>query len=279
MTMRWQKELCTRLGLVGRIIVSPHGINGTLGGDSVSLRRYKSQMNASGIFRGIHYKWSEGTENMFPKLSVKVRDELVAFEAADEIKIDDETGVIGGGQRVRPEMVKEFLKDNPDAVFFDGRNVYESGVGHFQDAVLPEVRTSRDFLQEIEKPKYKDLKDRPILTYCTGGIRCEILTVLMKNRGFNNVYQLDGGIVTYGKKYPKDSLWEGSCYVFDGRLLDKFSDETDVVGTCIICKDKTENYSHCANDPCGTQMLICEKCDVPARSHYCDLCEPTFAKA
>ncbi|MDQ5972651.1 MAG: hypothetical protein QG553_810, partial [Patescibacteria group bacterium] len=96
MTMRWQKELCSRLGLKGRIIVSPHGINGTLGGDIENLREYKREMNRSVMFKGITYKWSDGTGQEFPRLSVKVRPELVAF-GAPEIKVDDK-GVVGGGK-------------------------------------------------------------------------------------------------------------------------------------------------------------------------------------
>lgn len=274
MAMRWQKELCLRLGLLGRIIVSPHGINGTLGGDIEDVRKYKRAMNATGQFRGIHYKWSSMNGDDFPRLSVKVRPELVAFGAPKEIKIDDQDGVIGGGERIRPEKLHAFLEEHPDAVFFDGRNLYESTVGHFKDAVIPEVRTSRDFLQEISDDKYSELKEKTIVTYCTGGIRCEILTVLMKNRGYSNVYQLDGGIVTYGKKYPKatESLWEGSCYVFDGRLLEKYDDDAPVIGVCCQCGSITENYSHCATPTCGSQMLLCEDCDDGDRSKFCSAC-------
>lgn len=112
MAMLWQKELCLRLGLTGRVIVAGQGINGTLGGDIDALRYYKKAMNASGIFRGIHYKWSmvpEG-EEIFPRLSVRVRDELVSFGAGDEIKVDDETGVIGGGGRIRADQLHGFWK-------------------------------------------------------------------------------------------------------------------------------------------------------------------------
>lgn len=274
MAMLWQKELCLRLGLTGRVIVAGQGINGTLGGDIDALRYYKKAMNASGIFRGIHYKWSmvpEG-EEIFPRLSVRVRDELVSFGAGDEIKVDDETGVIGGGGRIRADQLHGFLETHPDAIFFDGRNLYESNVGKFKDAVLPQVNTSREFIHEIEKPEYEALKDKTIITYCTGGIRCEMLTVLMKNRGFNDVYQLDGGIVTYGKDYGKKGLWEGTCYVFDGRILSAFSVDRNVIGMCRACGDATEHYSHCSNEPCGTQMLICETCDAKNETHLCDVC-------
>lgn len=211
--------------------------------------------------------------NAYPKLSVKSRKELVAFEIDDEIKIDDDTGVIGGGIHLRPNELHDFLRDNPDAVFFDGRNLYESNVGRFKNAVIPKVNTSREFIREIESERYQELKSKPIVTYCTGGIRCEILSVLMKNRGFENVYQLSGGIVTYGKEFPKSDLWQGSCYVFDGRILDHFDDEYQVIGRCRGCGEKTENFSHCADESCGAQILVCETCASKGRVFSCDKCE------
>ncbi|HMS24494.1 MAG TPA: rhodanese-related sulfurtransferase [Acidimicrobiia bacterium] len=273
MTVLWQHELCLRLGLLGRVIVSPHGINGTLGGDIDAVRYYKKAMNASNIFRGIHYKWSEMEGDEFPRLSVKAKPELVSFGAPEEIKVDDETGVIGGGGRLRPRELHDFLhKHGDDVVFFDGRNLYESSVGKFKNAVVPQVNTSREFLTEIEKPEYADLKDRPIVTYCTGGIRCEILTVLMKNRGFQDVYQLDGGIVTYGKEFGDKGFWEGKCYVFDGRIQQAFSDKSATISSCRECGATTDHFSHCSNEPCGAQMIICEECESKNPSHLCIAC-------
>lgn len=273
MTVLWQKELCSRLNLKGRIILSEQGINGTLNGDIYNLKRYKSAMNASAIFRGIHYKWSESDGNEFPKLSIKARDELVTFKAPDKIEINDETGIVGGGEKLRPKELHELLEnEGDDVVFFDGRNLYESGVGKFKNAVQPIVNTSREFISEIEDPKYDDIKDKKIVTYCTGGIRCEILTVLMKNRGFKNVYQLDGGIVTYGKEYGDDGYWEGQCYVFDGRILQPFSDKAQVISQCRECGTNTDRFSHCSNEPCGAQMIICEECEANRVEHYCVAC-------
>lgn len=113
MTMRWQRELCTRLGLKGRIIISPHGINGTLGGEMESVLEYKREMNRSVLFKNITYKWSDGTGDDFPRLSVKVRDELVAFGAPDEIKVN-EHGVIGTGTHLKPEQVHQLVAEKGD---------------------------------------------------------------------------------------------------------------------------------------------------------------------
>lgn len=264
-TMRWQRELCSRLNLKGRIIVSKHGINGTLGGDIEDLREYKREMNRSVLFKGIMYKWSDGTGKEFPKLSVKVRDELVAFKASDELEID-ENGVKNGGIHLKPEALHKLIEERGDEViFFDGRNAYEAQVGKFKNAIIPEVKTTPDFLKELEDPKYDEIKDRPIVTYCTGGIRCEILSVLMKNRGFKEVYQIDGGIVKYGEKFGDDGFWEGTLYIFDGRMNHMFSSKAKDIGSCVHCSGKTSRFINCADTSCNQLILVCEGCD--AKTH------------
>lgn len=266
MAMLWQRELCSRLGLKGRIIISKHGINGTLGGDIEKLRQYKRDMNASVIFRGITYKWSDGTGSDFPKLSVKVKSELVAFERPDEIVVDQK-GVVGGGKHLKPHQVHELIeRRGDDVVFFDGRNAYEAKVGRFKNAVVPDTNTTRDFISELESDKYNDIKDKPVVTYCTGGIRCEALSVLMKNRGFKEVYQLDGGIVKYGEKYGDEGLWEGNLYIFDKRMNHAFSDKAKDIAECIHCKAATSNYENCADKACNRLILICNNC-VEQKTH------------
>ena len=269
MTMRWQRELCQRLGLKGRIIISPHGINGTLGGKIDNLRKYKSQMNASEIFRGITYKWSDGTGDDFPKLSVKVKPELVAFDAPDEIEVD-ENGVKNGGMHLKPSALHELVKEKgDDVVFFDGRNAYEAAVGRFKNAIVPNTKTTRDFVRELDNGSHDDIKDKPVVTYCTGGVRCEVLTALMKKRGFKEVYQMDGGIVKYGEKFGDDGLWEGNLYIFDNRMNHKFSEKAKDIGTCIHCNGKTSNFENCANVSCNRLVLMCEKCK---KNTFCEDC-------
>jgi len=258
--MLWQKTLCEKLNLKGRILISKHGINGTVGGDLDDLKAYAKAVKGYAPFKGLAFKWSEGSRDHFPKLSVKVRDEIVSFGAADELKVD-EKGVVGGGVHLKPEQVHKLVEERgEDVVFFDGRNAYEAQVGKFKNAVVPDVRTSKDFLKELDSDKYDDIKDKPVVTYCTGGIRCEILSSLMKNRGFKEVYQMDGGIVKYGEKYADDGLWEGSLYVFDDRMGVKFSDKAQDIGVCVHCGDKTSNYENCANKACNELVLICEAC-------------------
>lgn len=269
MTMRWQRELCTRLDLKGRIIISPHGINGTLGGDIENLRQYKREMNKSVIFKGITYKWSDGTGSDFPKLSIKVKKELVALNAQSEIVVT-ENGVTNGGKHLKPKQVHELLKTRgSDVVFFDGRNKYEAEIGKFKNAIVPDTDTSHDFAAELDDPKYNDIKDKPVVTYCTGGIRCEVISAMMKNRGFKEVYQIDGGIVKYGEAYGDEGEWEGKLHIFDGRMVHQFSDNAKDIGICIHCKDKTSNYINCTNKQCNRLVLVCAAC---AEDDFCTTC-------
>ncbi|MDN5274876.1 MAG: hypothetical protein JWP06_777 [Candidatus Saccharibacteria bacterium] len=256
----WQKTLCDGLNLQGRILISKHGLNGTVGGDMDNLKAYIKATKEFPGFSGIVFKWSDGGRENFPRMSVKVRPEIVAFDAADELQVN-EAGVIGGGVHLKPKQVNELVEERGDeVVFFDGRNAHEAAIGKFKNAVVPDTHTSRDFIRELESGKYDDLKDKAIVTYCTGGIRCEILSSLMKNRGFKEVYQIDGGIVRYGEAYGDDGLWEGSLRVFDDRMTVDFSDHAAVIGACSHCGGQTNNYENCAWANCNDLVLICLFC-------------------
>lgn len=256
----WQKTLCDSLNLRGRILISSQGINGTVGGDIEDLKKYIKATKQFAGFKDILWKWSEGGRDDFPRMSVKLKKELVAFETWNEIEID-EKGVVGTGPHLKPEQVNEMVeKYGDDVVFFDGRNQYEAAVGKFKNAVVPDTRTSRDFKRELDSGKYDNLKHKKVISYCTGGVRCELLSAMMKQRGFKDVYQIDGGIVKYGEKYGDDGLWEGQLYVFDGRMGMDFSDHTKVIGKCIHCDAPTSNYENCVEPSCNELVLICNTC-------------------
>jgi len=215
------------------------------------------------------FKWSDGTGNDFPKLSVKVRKELVAFGNPDEIKVD-KNGVIGGGKHLKPAQVDELVaKHGDDVVFFDGRNSFEAQVGKFKNAIVPDTATTRDFVNEIESGKYDHLKDKPVVTYCTGGIRCEVLSAVMKTRGFKDVYQIDGGIFTYGKEFGDDSLWEGALYTFDNRMSIEFSDKSKSIATCEKCAKPANRFYDCPKVPCNSLNLLCTKCAEDLNDEIC----------
>jgi len=256
----WQKTLCESLGLKGRIIISKHGINGTLGGDMSALKKYVRATKEFPGFKKIDFKWSEGAGNDFPRLRVRVRDELVAFNAPDEIKVDLK-GIVGGGKHLKPAQVDQLVAERGDeVVFFDGRNAFEAKIGKFKNAIIPDVQTSHDFIRDIESGKYDGIKDKPIVTYCTGGIRCEILSAIMIDRGFKEVYQIDGGIVRYGESQGDTSLWEGSLYVFDDRLNINFTDKAKTIGECEHCGGATSSFRNCKNLGCKDLVLLCDEC-------------------
>ena len=256
----WQETLCQSLGLKGRIIISKDGINGTLGGDMSALKRYVTQSKKYPGFNKIDFKWSDGTGNDFPGLKIRVRDELVSFGSAKDLVVD-ENGVVGAGKHLNPYEVHKLVEERGDeVVFFDARNAFEAKIGKFKDAIIPSTKTARDFVGEIESGKYDHLKDRPIITYCTGGIRCEILSSVMTKHGFNEVYQLEGGIARYGNKYGDGGLWQGSLYIFDARMAINFSDKSVVFSRCETCESPTNKFHSCSEVSCYELILLCESC-------------------
>ncbi len=271
----WQRDLGEALGLRGRLIISKDGVNGTLGGDLPALKKWARSFRSYAPFRDVDLKWSEGTgvdaegrSIDFPKLSVKVRDEIVSFGAPGELRVD-ESGVIGGGRHLSPEALHDLVAERgEDVVFFDGRNALEAQIGRFRGAVVPDTETTRDFVSLLDSGAYDDLKGKPVVTYCTGGIRCEVLSSLMTARGFGEVYQLEGGIVRYGETFGDDGLWDGSLYVFDKRGSVDFSDHAAVIGTCAGCGAATKRTANCPDPSCRRQFVVCEACDtVPCDVH------------
>lgn len=264
MTMRWQRQLCLRLNLTGRIIISQHGINGTVGGELADIKAYIKEMNATDTFKDIEFKWSDGSRDDFPRLSVKVRKELVTLAP------DEDFDVFNKGTPLRPDAWHKYLEEHPDAIVLDARNEYESNIGKFKGAIAPKIKAFKEVKQELDKLP----KDQPVLTYCTGDIRCEYLSAYMKHKGFQDVYHLDGGIVKYGEAFGDDGFWEGKCYVFDKRVSIPFSDQSKDVGECVHCEASTSRYINCANLRCNDHVLVCTSC---AEQPYCPICAATFA--
>ena len=255
----WQWTLCDSLGLKGRIIISEHGINGTVGGPLSAVKKYIRATKQWPGFKDIDFKWSEGTGNDFPRLQVRVRDELVSFGAPGELEVD-ESGVINGGPHLTPDQVNALVAERGDVVFFDGRNAFEAEIGRFRDAVVPKVETTHDFIKVLESGEYDHLKEKPIVTYCTGGVRCEVLSALMIKRGFQEVYQIEGGIVRYGEAFGNDGLWDGSLFIFDGRMNQEFGPNTKIISHCERCATPTSQYFNCANLACRQLILLCDTC-------------------
>ena len=270
----WQKALTDSLNLRGRILISPQGLNGTVGGDMADLKTYIKTTKELPGFKDVVFKWSDGGREDFPRMSVKTRRELVGFQNSDQEFDVDENGVVGGGIHLKPKQLHELVEQfGDDVIFFDGRNAHEAAIGKFKNAVVPNTNTSRDFINELESDKFDDIKNKKVVTYCTGGIRCEVISAMMKKRGFTDVYQMDGGIVKYGEEFGDDGLWEGSLRVFDDRMTIDFSDHAAVIGECSHCKKATNNYENCAFANCNDLVLICKDCkENPELLYHTEAC-------
>lgn len=261
----WQRNLCERLNLKGRIIVSEQGINGTLGGNMKDLKRYTREMNQHPSFKGTQYKWSDGKRDDFPRLSVKVRPELVTLAPGEKFDVFNST------KGLKPKAWHKYIEEHPDVLILDARNEYESQIGAFKGkhVIKPKINSFREIKPELEKLP----KNKPILTYCTGDIRCEYLSAYMRHKGFKEVYHLDGGIVKYGQEYKDKGHWEGKCFVFDGRLNIAFSEKAKDIGSCIHCSKNTSNHENCANKACNLFALVCEDC-----THITSVCSSECAQ-
>ncbi|MES2315586.1 MAG: rhodanese-related sulfurtransferase [Patescibacteria group bacterium] len=266
----WHEEVCTKLGLTGRCIIASEGINATFEGTSENIKKYLHELERfqgtcpvkdregsqrEPIFNGIHYKYSAGTGNAFPKLCIKVRKEIVSLHLACDIDPNQVTGI-----HLPPEELHEWIANKKEFYIVDMRNVYEHKVGHFAGSILPPIENFRDLPKVVEQIKH--LKNKTVLTVCTGGVRCEKASGFLITQGFTDVYQLDGGIVSYMEKYPNEDF-KGKLYVFDKRItMGFYTDDTkhEVVGKCDECGENSENFVNCNNPVCHRHFLNCHKC-------------------
>lgn len=250
-------HLCHLLGLKGRVLIAPEGINGTLSGTIEQTDCYMTTLQMDERFADVWFKMDTVGEHVFDKLFVRAKEELVTFKAGENGNPMERTG-----RHLSPEEWYEIMQQD-DVLIIDGRTDYEYDLGHFKNAIRPPVKSFRDFPQWIRE-NLSHYKDKTILTYCTGGVRCEKLTALMLNEGFGNVAQLNGGIVSYGKDpNVKGRLWEGLCYVFDKRIAVPINhaENYNPVSTCICCGKPCDRYINCANLDCHKQHFQCEECE------------------
>ena len=250
-----QRRLCEKFGLKGRIISAKEGINATLEGTEENTDAYLKIFLSDECFKDTHIKRSVGTGDAFPRLSIKVRNDLVSDAFGVELDPTKETG-----KRLAPEKLNEWLEKKPGTFhIIDMRNDYEYRVGHFDGSILMDIKNFRDLPQALAQIAH--LKNEPVVPVCTGGVRCEKASTLLIKEGFKDVYQLNGGIVSYMEKYPgKD--FRGSLYVFDNRKVMNFTDPDKhvMIGKCDICQKHSENYANCSLDTCHRHFICCENC-------------------
>ena len=264
-----QKHLadCKELGLKGRILVADEGINGTVSGTIEQTNAYMELMKNDPRFSSTIFKIDEAEQNAFKKMHVGYRPELVNLSLEDDVNPLELTGAYLDPKEFREAMLDE------NTVVIDARNDYEFDLGHFRGAIRPEIRSFRELPQWIRDNKEQFMEKR-VLTYCTGGIRCEKFSGWLVREGFKDVGQLHGGIATYGKDPEvQGDLWDGQMYVFDSRIAVPINQKEHViVGRDWFDGSPCERYINCGNPECNRQMLASEENEAKylgACSHEC----------
>lgn len=249
------KEFGKKHNLKGRVIIAHEGINGTLEGTLEDSLAYQEWLKSNTLFSDIWFKKSPGTGEAFPRWSVKLRSEIVSLHLGEE----DFSPTKLTGKRVDADTLHLWLEEGKDIEIIDMRNDYELEVGRFDKTNSINLDNFRDLKQKIKD--LKDKKDKTIVSVCTGGVRCEKATGFLVKNGFDDVYQLDGGIVTYMEKYPKGHF-KGKLYVFDNRVVMGVpgGEDQPIIGRCKKCHQPSENYINCANLGCHDHIIMCDEC-------------------
>ncbi len=258
-----------QMQVLGRIYVAHEGINAQLSVPAKRFNEFKNFLDQIYFLENVRLNIAiEQYNKSFLKLKVKVRDKIVADG------LNDETfDVRNKGIHVDADQFNELIED-PNTVLVDMRNHYESEIGHFKNAVTPDVDTFRESLDIIENDLKEHKEDKNLVMYCTGGIRCEKASAYYKHKGFKNVYQLNGGIIEYTRQVSEKGLenkFLGKNFVFDERRAEKISE--DVIAKCHQCGKPCDTHVNCANDACHLLFIQCDECAQKMESCCSDHCK------
>ena len=237
-----------------RIYIAYNGINAQMSLKKEDARAYMKWLKDDPRFSSIMFKIDPYHEHVYPRVAVKARKQLVALDQMPDLS--------QGGTHVTPEEWKEMLEERDEnTLLIDVRNGYESELGHFEGAERPNLKTFREFPKYAEELKRKkDPKKTKVMMYCTGGIRCETYSALLKEKGFEEVYQLHGGVIHYGHKMG-NKHWKGKLFVFDDRLSVPISEDPhEVISHCHHCSTLCDAYYNCADMDCNALFLSCLEC-------------------
>jgi UPF0176 protein len=251
-----QRALCEALGLKGRILIATEGINGTLAGPADEVDKYVAALKADQRFSDIEFKVSAGDAGTFPRLVVKVRPEIVTLNAGP-ISADREN-------HLSPSEWKKMMEQDPDVVLLDIRNRFESAAGRFEDARVCDIEHFRELPRYLDR--LQDLKEKTVLMYCTGGIRCEKASTLFKREGFNRVFQLHGGIAAYQEQFGNEH-WQGECFVFDQRMTLRVEEGLVQIGRCAHTGRATSRFVNCLHDPCHKLFILSDEAEAANPDH------------
>ncbi|KKM85394.1 hypothetical protein LCGC14_1289440, partial [marine sediment metagenome] len=265
--MQWNS-----LDVLGRIYVANEGINAQLSLPAENFESFKAHLDTISFLKNVRLNIAIEQDNLsFLKLKVKVRNKIVA-DGLNDATFD----VTDKGIHVDAEAFNALI-DDPDTILVDMRNHYESEIGHFKNAITPDVDTFRDSLDSIEKDLADHKEDKKLVMYCTGGIRCEKASAYYKHKGFKQVYQLEGGIIDYARQVEKRKLenkFIGKNFVFDDRRSERITE--DVIAQCHQCGDACDTHTNCTNKACNLLFIQCENCAAKTQNCCSDACQEVF---
>ncbi len=245
-------EFCQNHNLKGRILISTEGLNGTCAGLTEDIDAYMLFVEQIKGFEDIEWKISYSDEQVFPKLRVVVRDEIVTFKTPIDIT--------KAAKYIEPKDLSDLYESGEEFVIIDGRNEYEARIGKFKNAIVPEINSFREFPSWFEQNKDKII-GKKVVTYCTGGIRCEKLSAYLVQQGVEDIAQLHGGIFKYGEESGGKNF-EGVMYVFDNRIVVPVNSvNPEIISVCEHCGAKVARFINCCNAACNKQFICCEECD------------------
>jgi UPF0176 protein len=262
-------KFCKQLGVKGRVLVAKEGINGTVSGTIEQTDEYMNHMHKNPTFSDLEFKIDDSEGHAFTRISVKPREEIVSLKLEKDINPTEVTG-----NYLEPKEFYEAMQRD-DVIVIDARNDYEFDIGHFRNAIKPDVKAFRDLPKWIQK-NLAEHKDKKILTYCTGGIRCEKFSGWLVREGFQDVNQLHGGIIKYGKDPEvKGQLWDGSCFVFDDRMAVAINQTEDatIIGVCHHCGNPEDQYVNCKNTTCDRLHISCAECHDKFEGYCSNTCK------
>lgn len=248
-----QRKLCESLGFTGRMLIAEEGINATFEGTSDNIAIYEKTLRENPLFSDTIFKKSSSTGHAFHKLEIRVRNEIVTLKSG-VFDIQNETA-----PQITAEELHNLYATKDDFVVLDLRNNYEISVGYFEKTIHPNLRNFRELPEKLSSIEY--LKSKKVIAVCTGGIRCEKATCLLKRQGFQDVYQLKDGIHSYMEKYPSKHF-KGTLFVFDNRMVTSVVETSErvVVGECLYCKTKCENFYNNDTVKPSVKVICCDIC-------------------
>lgn len=259
------QKYCNSLKIKGKILIAKEGINGTISGTKKQIQNYEKNLKKNKLFKDIKFKHTISKIHPFKKTIVRVRKEIVT--SGLKVNLNKKA------EYVSPKELNNIIDKQKDIILLDARNNYESKIGKFKNALTPNIETFKQF-KKIKKDLLK-FKNKKIITYCTGGVRCEKASAFLKENGFKNVFQLEGGILNYIEKFP-DKHFEGRCFVFDNRMSIPSSKKSKEISICELCHVNCSHYINCINVKCDKLFICCNNCEKKFNHACSKKCKYSF---